>query len=459
MKIETRTNPSTNLESVKDTKFKVSSNGRFLTNQDGAPFFYLGDTAWTLLKRLNREDVDVYLKNRAAKGFTVIQAYVLRGLKGPNVYGELPLRDRDPTKPNEAYFENVDYIVNKANELGLVMGLVTCWGEHVRGGRSDEQVFNTSNAHAYGRFLSNRYRDNAVIWLLGGDRDPLDAKDVWSALARGLKDGSEGTHLVSYHGPGPRMAAYPSSSHWFHNEDWLDFNTIQSGHGWAIPNYNFVAHDYDLKPTKPTLDMEPRYENFPDQRTGTRKRMDAHQAREAMYWAMLAGAAGAGYGCNDIWQFYDEAKTPYWTGDEFTYPARFPTTNWHAAMDFPGAFGVGFGRRLFELRPWYKLVPDQSVISAGQGEGEDHVQAARADDGSFLIGYLTFGNPITIRMNAISAPKVKAQWYDPRQGTWRHIGEYSNTGTQKFAPPTHGDQNDWVLVLEDASKNYPLEMA
>jgi hypothetical protein len=105
------------------------------------------------------------------------------------------------------------------------------------------------------------------------------------------------------------------------------------------------------------------------------------------------------------------------------------------------------------------MVPDQSVVAGGQGEGEDHVQAARAVDGSFIIAYLTFGNPITINMEKIFAKKVKAQWYDPRQGSWHHIGEYSNTGVRQFTPPTHGNQNDWVLVLEDQQKNYPLEIA
>jgi hypothetical protein len=155
--------------SVKGAKLKVSSNKRQLINQNGEPFFYLGDTAWTLLKRLNREEVDEYLKNRAAKGFTVIQAYVLRGLEVKNINGDLTLIDRDPAKPNEAFFKNVDYIVNKANELGLFLGFVVTYGEHVRQMRSNEQVFNTSNAFAYGKFLGSRYKDNAVVWLLGGD--------------------------------------------------------------------------------------------------------------------------------------------------------------------------------------------------------------------------------------------------------------------------------------------------
>ena len=66
--------------SVKNLQLRVSANGRYFVDQDGKPFFYLGDTAWLLFQRLDRQEVDEYLKDRAAKGFTVIQAYVLRGL-------------------------------------------------------------------------------------------------------------------------------------------------------------------------------------------------------------------------------------------------------------------------------------------------------------------------------------------------------------------------------------------
>jgi len=48
-------------------RLKVSDNRRFLVREDGSPFFYLGDTAWELFHRLNREDADRYLKNRADK--------------------------------------------------------------------------------------------------------------------------------------------------------------------------------------------------------------------------------------------------------------------------------------------------------------------------------------------------------------------------------------------------------
>jgi hypothetical protein len=276
---------------VKGLRLKISPNGHHFVDQDGKPFFYLGDTCWRLFQRLNREEVEEYLQDRAAKGFTVIQAYVLRGLgkKHPDGNSSLldatPLVDRDPTRPNEAYFKTVDYVVNRANELGLVMGLVTAKSWHVN--RHPEKVFDEKNAYVFGKFLGARYKDNAVMWYPGGDSPPGRDEAAWVAMARGLKDGSGGRHLVSYHGQGRT-----SSSDWFHQADWLDFNSIQSGHGWAAPTYQRVSRDYGLSPAKPTVDMEPSYENHP---TGARTpRIDSHQVRQGGYWALLAGAAGHG---------------------------------------------------------------------------------------------------------------------------------------------------------------------
>ena len=68
-------------------QLRVSENQRYLQTADGKPFFWLGDTAWELFHRLTREEAEKYLKNRADKGFTVIQAVALAeldGLRDPN---------------------------------------------------------------------------------------------------------------------------------------------------------------------------------------------------------------------------------------------------------------------------------------------------------------------------------------------------------------------------------------
>src|SRR5215470_17400266 len=141
------------VQSAPAPRLRVTANHRYLEYENGKPFFYLGDTAWELFHRLNREEASEYLSNRARKGFTVIQASVLSGIDGstaPNAYGDAPFRNGDPAQPNEAYFRQVDFIVDKAAELGLFVGMLPSWGSHWAAGTG---ILNIKNAREYGRFL------------------------------------------------------------------------------------------------------------------------------------------------------------------------------------------------------------------------------------------------------------------------------------------------------------------
>ena len=125
-------------------ELKVSENGRFLVDENDEPFFYLGDTAWELFHRLDRDDAEKYLSDRAAKGFTVIQAVVVSeigGLEEPNAYGDSVFENEDPSRPNEAYFELVDDIVDMAEELGLFIGMVPTWGSYWSSSEPDRVIF------------------------------------------------------------------------------------------------------------------------------------------------------------------------------------------------------------------------------------------------------------------------------------------------------------------------------
>jgi hypothetical protein len=52
--------------------------------------------------------------------------------------------------------------------------------------------------------------------------------------------------------------------------------------------------------------------------------------------------------------------------------------------------------------------------------------------------------------------KVHASWYSPRDGSVQNAGNFPNRAERLFTPPGKpGDGNDWVLVLDDSSKNFP----
>lgn len=422
---------------------KVTGNHRFLQHKDGTPFFYLGDTAWELFHRLNREEAVKYLENRRQKGFTVIQAVVLaelNGLNEPNPYGHTPLIDNDPARPDEKYFQHVDFIVDQAAEKGLFIGMLPTWGDKItKKWGVGPVIFNEKNAEAYGRWLGKRYKNRPnIIWILGGDREPEGAEGVWRAMAKGIL-AEDDNHLMTYHPQGWR-----SSSEWFHNDEWLDFNMIQSGHSRLnTPNYERIQRDYNKTPIKPCMDAEPCYEDHPVDWKPEKGWFNDYDVRKACYWGLFAGGHGHTYGCHDIWQMMAPGRQPISS-------AR---NNWYDVMDLPGAWDMMHARRLLLSRPYYERVPDQSLIAAGQGKETHHVQACRGKGYAFI--YMASGRTIQIRMGKISGEQVKCWWFNPRTGESSEIGFKKNQGVVEFDPPGKpGHDNDWVLVLDDAQRDF-----
>lgn len=425
-------------------KLRVAANNRYLEYSDGTPFFYLGDTAWELFHRLNREEADLYLANRAEKGFTVVQAVVLaeaNGLTAPNAYGDLALINKNPTTPNDAYFIHVDYIVNKAQELGIYIGMLPTWGAHW-------DLFTPETARFFGQFLGKRYKDKPIIWILGGDRTIITETEhlMINAMAKGLEEGDGDVNLKTFHPRGPGL----SSSH-LHKEEWLDFNMYQSSHGGHDhDNGLYAEHDLALVPLKPTLDGEPRYECMPVgfyfKNWNRYDRFDDFDSRQAAYWSVLAGACGHTYGNNNVWQMWGpEHQSKIW--------ANIP---WNKAIDHPGALQMGYLRRLFESRPYQKLLPNQDVILNGPKTGDKKIRAMLARDSSFAFIYTPYGEKFTVDKNIIKAKRVKEIWWDTRYGVAYHIHSTDNWGYQTYTPPTNGRGNDWLLILESEEAGFPL---
>jgi hypothetical protein len=431
--------------------FTISANKRYLL-KDGKPFMWLGDTAWELFHRLDRVDAEYYLRKRAAQGFTVIQAVALAefdGLREKNPYGDVPFENMDPSKPNEAYFKHVDFIIDKANELGLNIGFLPTWGDKLFAstwGKGPE-IFNPENAKAYGKWLGTRYRNKTnIIWILGGDRNPRkDSKDVetWRAMAAGIEEGVGGKDkaMITYH-PQPNQEG---ASEWFHADGWFDFNMFQTGHCRDNNVYDKIKGSYDRSIVKPVLDGEPIYEDHPvcfnPNDLGT---SNAYDVRKSAYLDLFAGAFGHTYGCHDIWQMYSPKREA----------VNRPNIYWQVAMDLQGANQMKYVRRLLEARPFLERVPDQSLIVENASVAYERIQATRGND--YLFVYSAFGKPFTVNMGKISGSQVLAYWFNPRNGETKELGEFSNTGTKVFTPPTTGYGLDWVLILDDAAKKYPV---
>ncbi|WP_276484239.1 DUF4038 domain-containing protein [Paraflavitalea pollutisoli] len=437
-------------------KLKVAPNGRYFVTQSGQPFWWLGDTGWLLFIKTTREEAVQYLEQRKQQGFNVVQVMVLHDVrKAVNVYGDSAIVNRDVARPaitkgnnpNDPaqydFWDHVDYIIDQAAQRGIYMALVPVWGTNVKSGWVTE-----SSARTYAQFLANRYKNKSnIIWLNGGDIPGSDSLPTWNQIGRTIRS-IDKNHLMTFH---PRGRT--TSSRWFHNESWLDFNMFQSGHRnyaqdtskgethYGEDNWKYIQEDWKLQPVKPTMDGEPSYEGIPEGLHDTTERFwnDADVRRYA-YWNTLSGGAGYTYGHSAVMQFY-RAKD-----EDRAYGAK---VYWQPAMHAPGAEQMKYVSQLVRSKPFQEGVPDQSMI-IDNGQRYERVVAFRGAAYAWLYTYT--GKPFTVAMGMIPGDVVKASWFNPRNGSTETIGLVANKGYQHFdAPGATQPGNDWVLVLESST--------
>jgi len=418
-------------------RIRVSPDKHFLQAEKGEPFFWLGDTGWLLLTKLTTSEAARYFADRQVKGFNVIQVMLLHGLTDTDIYGDSALRNRNIATPGEAYWRHLDSIVNLAGSNCLYLALVPVWGGVVKKAKPT-----MAQTRAYASFLAHRYKDKPnIIWMNGGDIKGSDYEAVWNTIGTTLKAEDPG-HLVTFH---PRGRA--SSSFWFQQQPWLDFNSVQSGHRsyeqdtsrddprYGEDNWRYIEADYKRTPAHPVLDAEPSYEQIPHGLHDTSQpRWTAGDVRRYAYWSVFAGACGFTYGDNSVMQMLEP-------GDKGNYGAHIP---WWKALDDPGASQVGYLKQLMLSRSYFDRVPDQSLV-ADQGKRYDYIVATRGKDYAFI--YTCTGR--TFKINPF-ANHLTASWYNPRTGETTSLGAvHSNT----FDPPGEPRPgNDWVLILDKITK-------
>jgi hypothetical protein len=431
---------------------KVSENRRYLMDENGKPFFWLGDTGWLLFNKLNREETERYLEDRKQKSFNVIQVMLIHDLRNTvNAYGDSALINNNLAALNTTegsdpldyqqydFWDHVDFTIKLAEKKGIYMALVPIWGFNVRGGNVtvDEAAF-------YASFLATRYKDQSnIIWLNGGDILGSDSLNIWQTIGNTLNQ-IDTNHLITFHPFGRTM-----SSDWFHNETWLDFNMFQSGHRsydqddtercFGEDNWKYVEIEYNLKPVKPTIDGEPSYEYAPHGLHDTlQPRWTGDDARRYAYWSVFAGAFGHTYGHSSIMQFYRSEDT------KSSYGANI---YWEPAMDALGAMYMKYLKQLILSQSYFTRVPDQSLIVDEHGEKYGYLIATRGEH--FAMVYTYNGKSFSIDGKKLDSDYIEASWFNPRNGETTLIDTFKNEGPIAFDPLGEMQNgNDWVLVLK-----------
>ena len=414
-----------------DGPIKVAPQGRYFVDQQGKPFFWLGDTAWPLFVQYGKSQAEAYMKNRGTNGFTIVQGVLAWSPGGSgsevrnpaaNINGDKPWLNDDPATPNEAFFKHVDALLEFAAQQGLTLAILPTWGYYV----NDVRVVNRNNARRYGHWLGARFRHTPnLIWVNGGDRVPTGFEEVWRDLARGLREGDGGAHLITYHPCGWR-----SSSQFFHQDDWLDFNMIETWTEWAKV-YPAIMADTLRIPIKPVVLGEGAYENGPEYPLGP---ITPLLVRRQAWWTVMAGGFPT-YGQDQMWRMQP---------------------GWDKTFDTPGAAQVCKMKEIMTALPWWDMIPDQGIFATGISSERTLNTAMRSSAGGRVLVYLSSQCTVFVHLDKIAATRARATWISPVTGERRDAGSY-RTGnfngktfpdgqTQYFTTPGHWE--DAVLLLQ-----------
>jgi len=160
--------------------------------------------------------------------------------------------------------------------------------------------------------------------------------------------------------------------------------------------------------------------------------------RKQTYRSVFSGACGVTYGHHAVWQFLSVRE------DTINHADRY----WTDAINRPGAFQVGYLKRLIESHSALDRIPDQSLIAEGQGEKGQYITAFRDKDNKYAMIYLPVGKKIAVSTSFVEGDSILVSWFDPRIGKTENAGKLKREPVMEFVSPTTGVENDWVLIIE-----------
>jgi hypothetical protein len=404
----------------------ISKDRRSLLDADGEPFLIQGDAAWSLVANLTYEDAVLYLDDRRAKGFNTVIVNLVEHLFSRNPPRDLAGREPFTTPgnmgtPNDAYFDAAERVLEACAERGFAVLLAPCYIGYKREhgvpraeGWNDEVVATgPKGCRAYGEYLGNRYRRFAnIIWMIGGDWHPEDARAGLDSIAEGIRSAGVTTLFTAH--PAPEHSPVES----FAGSSWLDVNvtyTYGCVHRWLI-------NDWQRRPVWPTFLIESTYEG--------EHNASELQIRRQAYWSVLCGGNGHCMGNRPIWLFWD---------------------GWKEALDFPASMAMARWGSFFRSLPWSELIPDIELrlVTTGLGEarGLDRVTAAKTADSRVGVAYLPVNRPIEVNLSMLAGPRVSVTWFEPATGLRLSGGVLSAEGIVTLAPPF---AQDAVILMQSA---------
>ncbi|MBX3007062.1 MAG: DUF4038 domain-containing protein [Melioribacteraceae bacterium] len=410
---------------------KISPNRRYLTYNNGAPFFYLADTHWFLpLEKWDECNVpgcDSQFKfmvdKRAEQQFTVYQIQT-NGIR---------LVEDSVTSVDVEAFQDIDRKFNYLIEKGFIIN------SSIGSAHNYALRLGIAGAERLAKYWVARYGAYPIIWMTAQEVD-LDKNkylEIWKTAAKTIDKYDDYQHPHSAH-------LWDNSNPAFFNSDnWHNFHMIQAGHiiwGGGTQTKEFYKKYYESIPIKPMLESEANYEGL-----GKDKQCSDTDIRNAAYKSFLSGSFGFGYGVQGIWQ-------NCYTVNECGCCTDWGIKTWIEGLNAKGGEQMSHLKKFFDALKWTKLEPrfEDPVwidINASDKKEKEKVVLSTISNNEYVI-YLYSEKDIPVTIKNLDARKTyKAKWFDPRKGVYINIDQSSAAGASSYNIPVKPSAEDYIYIL------------
>ncbi len=450
---------------------------KYLTYDDGTPFFYLGDTHWSLGDE-TVEMVRTIAEKREAQGFTVMQS--------EPIGAKFTLWD-GVTEADMAGFADYDEKFAIIAEHGLVHAnaeffftsymspLIDNFGGIDKNGEMSASV--KRYLEKLSRYWAARYSAYPVLWTLGQETD----NDFYMA---GTENPAWNTENNPYKLVAEYIEKYDAYSHPLtaHQENSGSTAAYGNGKGENLKNYcdsepsifrNTAAHSWYAAQWSPSLTKRSDYGREKDFWYNSQgKPVINYEGRYCMLWtkdfgsrmqgwaSFLSGMFGYGWGAHDTWSYlnvYDEENDSSDGIDTITSAEKINAT-WRDALEYPCAYQAGYMKNFFISFDWWNLIPRFGNITYFLPmPGVLSYTAGNEDNSEIVIYFYSFSDKtIGAKPNANKfsgsqtgiigslepSTVYKYKWFDPLGGEFSEEKEFKSSpfGTYSLGDKQWNDE-------------------
>ncbi len=473
---------------------------KYLTYEDGTPFYYLGDTHWQLAQE-TPEIVSAVCERRAQQGFTVYQSQpndckfntaVTENLNG-NCIEDLRsldekfriIADSGLTHANSQFFWPLSGMSRLIENHGG-------WTEpKIEGVLSLKKVTMpdvSDEAKAYleklCRYWVARFGAYPVIWTLGQevDNDPYqDENSKWNAVNNPYKYVAE--YLYKYDPYRHPVTAHQESTGntvaygnglgtgeirmiWYPGAQPSAFRNVEA-HTMYAPQWHpnllrrddyMSARDYWYNGQgKPCINYEGLYCYLWTKNYGAR----------AQAWASyLTGLYGCSWGGQPTWAYENgfDRDVPSDDGVDIIRPEEKQAATWQDALEYPSSYQVGYMRSFMEENEWYNLIPRFNNAAYFTPCTDVYSYCASSRDNSEMVIYFysftnetvaektntkNYGGIMTGTAGSLTPfAEYEYRWFDPVSGRYTQEGKFRASLLGTWFAGSRPDDTDYVLLIK-----------